>query len=159
MVQACGIGKWLIQQAGKSLVKQAQEAIAAAQASGGVCPPSCLRQWPVQIKLAPAKAEFFAGSRLLIAADCAAYAYADFHARFMQGQVTLIGCPKLDGVDYADKLREILKNNDIRSVQVARMSVPCCRGLEEAAVKALQYCGKLIPRQVSILTPQGEVED
>ncbi|MDR1514692.1 MAG: 4Fe-4S binding protein [Synergistaceae bacterium] len=107
-----------------------------------------LRQWPVQIKLAPVNAPYFDGADLLIAADCAAYARAGFHAEYMRGRITLIGCPKLDGVDYSEKLSEIIANNDIKSLTVARMEVPCCGGIERASVTALKNSGKFIPWRV-----------
>lgn len=116
---------------------------------------SQLAQWPVQIQLAPTKAPWFDGAHLLIAADCAAYAYADFHGRFMRRHITLIGCPKLDGVDYAEKLTAILRENNIKSVTVARMEVPCCGGLEQAVKNALQASGKWIPWQVSVISTEG----
>ena len=106
---------------------------------------SQLRQWPVQIKLVPMRAPWFDGAKLLIAADCTAYAYANFHHEFMKDHITLVGCPKLDAVDYAIKLTEILKNNDIRSVTVVRMEVPCCGGIEFAVKRALQESGKFMP--------------
>ena len=106
---------------------------------------SRLSQWPVQIKLVPVNAPYFDGARLLIAADCTAYAYAAFHERFIKGHITLVGCPKLDSVDYAEKLTDIIRENDIKSVTVVRMEVPCCGGLELAAKKALQQSGKFIP--------------
>ena len=109
--------------------------------------PSQLTQWPVQIKLAPVNAPYFDGAKLLIAADCTAYAYASFHEKFIKGHVTLIGCPKLDSVDYSEKLTEIIRRNDIQSVTIVRMEVPCCGGLEMAAKKALQDSGKFIPWQ------------
>lgn len=118
---------------------------------------SQLRQWPVQIKLAPVQAPFFQGAHLLIAADCAAYACGDFHARFMRGKVTLIGCPKLDAVQYADKLTEIIRENDIKSVTVVRMQVPCCGGMERAVKTALQNSGKFLPWQVVVLATDGRV--
>ena len=118
---------------------------------------SQLRQWPVQIKLAPVNAPYFEGAKLLVAADCAAYAYAAFHQDFMRGKVTLIGCPKLDSVDYSEKLTEILKRNAIKSVTVVRMEVPCCGGLERAVVTALQNSGKLIPWQVVTLSTDGRI--
>ncbi len=118
-----------------------------------------LAQWPVQIKLAPLQAPYFDGARLLIAADCTAYAYADFHRRFMRNHVTLIGCPKLDEGDYAEKLTEILRRNDIRSVTVARMEVPCCGGIVNAVKEALQASGKMIPWQVVVLSTDGQVLD
>lgn len=116
-----------------------------------------LRQWPCQIKLAPVNAPFFAGAKLLIAADCTAYAFADMHSRLMKGKVTLIGCPKLDMVDYTEKLTDILKHNDIRSIDVVRMSVPCCGGIEYAVQQALIQSGKMIPWQVTTITPDGEI--
>ena len=103
-----------------------------------VAVPSRLRQWPVQIKLAPIKAPYFDGAKLLIAADCTAYAYGNFHEEFMKGKITLVGCPKLDMVDYSEKLTEIIKQNDIQSVTIVRMEVPCCGGMELAAKKAVQ---------------------
>ena len=116
-----------------------------------------LRQWPVQIKLAPIRAPYFDGARLLIAADCTAYAYAAFHERFIKGHITLVGCPKLDSVDYSGKLTEIIRENDIKSVTVVRMEVPCCGGLELAAKKALQQSGKFIPWQVVTVTVDGRL--
>ena len=120
---------------------------------------SQLRQWPVQIKLMPVKAPYYDGADLLIAADCAAYAHADFHNRFMKNKVTLIGCPKLDPVNYADKLTEILRRNAIKSVTLARMEVPCCGGLERALIQALQDSGKFIPWQVTTLSIRGDILD
>ena len=110
----------------------------------------------MQIKLAPVHAPYFEGAKLLIAADCTAYAYANFHQEFMRGKVTLIGCPKLDAVDYSEKLTEILRNNDIQSVTILRMEVPCCGGLEMAAKKALQTSGKFIPWQVVTISTDGK---
>ena len=118
---------------------------------------SRLSQWPVQIKLVPVNAPYFDGAKLLIAADCTAYAYANFHQEFMRGKVTLIGCPKLDAVDYSEKLTEILRNNDIQSVTILRMEVPCCGGLEMAAKKALQTSGKFIPWQVVTISIDGKI--
>ncbi|MBT9781578.1 ATP-binding protein [Coprococcus comes] len=120
---------------------------------------SMLSQWPVQIKLAPVNAPYFDGAKLLVAADCSAYAYGDFHNRFIKGHVTLIGCPKLDNVDYSEKLTEIIKNNNIKSVTIVRMEVPCCGGLELAAKKALQESGKFIPWQVVTLSLDGQILD
>lgn len=130
-----------------------------AAASAPAALVSELRQWPVQIKLAPLTAPYFDGARLLIAADCTAYAYADFHRDFIRGHITLVGCPKLDSVDYSEKLTEILRRNDIRSVTIARMEVPCCGGLEMAAIKALQACGKLLPWQVVTIGIDGGIKD
>ena len=122
-------------------------------------PVSQLTQWPVQIKLAPVKAPYFDGANLLIAADCTAYAYGDFHNRFIKGKVTLIGCPKLDEGDYTEKLTEIIKNNEIKSLTVVRMTVPCCGGIQRAAVNALKASGKFIPWQVVTITLDGNILD
>lgn len=124
-----------------------------------VAAPSRLRQWPVQIKLAPIKAPYFDGAKLLIAADCTAYAYGNFHEEFMKGKITLVGCPKLDMVDYSEKLTEIIKQNDIQSVTIVRMEVPCCGGMELAAKKALQASGKFIPWQVVTISTDGKILD
>ena len=120
---------------------------------------SKLQNWPVQIKLAPVHAPYFNGAKLLIAADCTAYAYASFHQDFIRNKVTLIGCPKLDQVDYSEKLTEIIQNNNIQSVTIVRMEVPCCGGLEMAAKKALQNSGKFIPWQVVTISIDGKIMD
>ena len=120
---------------------------------------SRLSQWPVQIKLVPVNAPYFAGAKILIAADCTAYAYAAFHERFIKGHITLVGCPKLDSVDYSEKLTEIIRSNDIKSVTVVRMEVPCCGGLEHAAVTALKNSGKFIPWQVVTISIDGKILD
>ena len=120
---------------------------------------SQLGQWPCQIKLVPVTAPYFNGAKLLIAADCTAYAYASLHSEFMAGKITLIGCPKLDEGDYSEKLTEIIRSNDIRSVTVVRMEVPCCGGLEMAAKKALQQSGKFIPWQVVTISIDGKILD
>lgn len=119
--------------------------------------PSCLSQWPVQIKLVPTSATYFEGARLLIAADCTAYAYAEFHERFIKNHITLVGCPKLDSIDYSEKLAEIIRNNNIISVTVVLMEVPCCGGLENAVRKALQGSGKSIPWQVVTISTEGKI--
>lgn len=119
--------------------------------------PTRLMQWPVQIKLAPIKAPYFNGANLLIAADCSAYAYGDFHNHFMRNHITLIGCPKLDGVNYAEKLTEILKENEVKSVTIVRMEVPCCGGLENAVKNALQASGKFIPWRVVTIGTKGNI--
>lgn len=116
-----------------------------------------LRQWPVQIKLVPTVAPYFDGAKLLIAADCGAYAYANFHQEFMKGRVTIVGCPKLDMVDYATKLTEIIANNDIKEVKVVRMEVPCCGGIEVAAKQALKNSGKFIPWQIITISTDGQI--
>ncbi|MCR5539020.1 MAG: 4Fe-4S binding protein, partial [Lachnospiraceae bacterium] len=121
---------------------------ASAQAAAFAKPVSRLNQWPCQIKLLPTKAAFYDGADILVAADCTAYAYANMHEDFMKGKVTLIGCPKLDAVDYYDKLLEIFKNNDIKSLTVVRMEVPCCGGLQRAAEDALKHSGKFVPWRV-----------
>ena len=118
---------------------------------------SALRNWPVQIKLAPISAPYFNGAKLLIAADCTAYAYASFHQDFIRNKLTLIGCPKLDQVDYSEKLTAIIQGNDIQSVTIVRMEVPCCGGLEMAAKKALQNSGKFIPWQVVTISIDGKI--
>ena len=121
--------------------------------------PSCLAQWPVQIKLVPVHAPYFDGANLLVAADCTAYAYGDFHNRFIRNRITLIGCPKLDEGDYAEKLTQILTCNDIRSITVVRMEVPCCGGIENAVKRALQQSGKIIPWRVITVTTDGRLEE
>ena len=118
---------------------------------------SQLQQWPVQIKLVPINAPYFDDADLLIAADCTAYAYANFHQDFIKGKITLIGCPKLDSVDYSEKLIEIIRQNNIKSVTIVRMEVPCCGGLEMAAKKALQNSGKFIPWQVVTISIDGKI--
>lgn len=121
--------------------------------------PSQLMQWPVQIKLAPINAGFFNGANLLIAADCSAFAYGNFHEDFMKNRITLIGCPKLDAGDYSEKLTAILRENNIKSVTVARMQVPCCGGLSNAVIKALKDCGKMIPWQIITIATDGSIID
>lgn len=131
-----------VKQAQEAAVKQAQEAT---------------KNWPVQIKLAPVQAPYFDKAKLLIAADCTAYAYAAFHQDFIRGKVTLIGCPKLDNIDYSEKLTQIIANNDIQSVTIVRMEVPCCGGLERAAKNALQGSGKFIPWQIVTVGIDGNI--
>ena len=120
-------------------------------------PVSRLGQWPCQIKLVPTQAPFFDGAKLLIAADCTAYAYANMHEEFMKGKVTIIGCPKLDDVDYTEKLTAIIRDNDITGVTIVRMEVPCCGGLQRAAETALQNSGKFIPWQVVTISRNGRI--
>ena len=120
---------------------------------------SQLSQWPVQIKLVPVNAPYFDGAKLLVAADCSAYAYANFHNEFIRNHITLIGCPKLDEGDYSDKLTAILTNNNIKSVTVVRMEVPCCGGIENAVKKALQTSGKFIPWRVVTISTDGKILD
>ena len=118
---------------------------------------SQLSQWPVQIKLVPVNAPYFDGANLLIAADCTAYAYGDFHHRFIRNRITLVGCPKLDEGDYTEKLTAIIRENNIKSVTIVRMEVPCCGGLERAAVQALKDSGKFIPWQVVVISTDGRI--
>ncbi len=132
-----------------------EEPIMPAPASSGTV--SRLAQWPCQIKLVPTQAPFFDGAKLLIAADCTAYAYANMHEDFMRGRITVIGCPKLDGIDYTEKLREIIAGNDIREITIVRMEVPCCGGLQRAAEAALQKSGKFIPWQVVTISRDGRI--
>jgi ferredoxin len=120
---------------------------------------SQLRQWPVQIKLAPINAPYFDRANLLIAADCSAFAFGDFHNTFIKNHVVLIGCPKLDEGDYSEKLTAILEHNNIKSVKVVRMEVPCCGGLEYATIEALKNCGKMIPWQVVTISTDGRILD
>ena len=120
---------------------------------------SQLSQWPCQIKLVPVNAPYFNGANLLIAADCTAYAYGNFHNEFIRNHITLIGCPKLDDGDYADKLTTIIANNDIKSVTVIRMEVPCCGGIENAVKRALQASGKFIPWRVVTISTDGRILD
>lgn len=143
---------------GSALRQMNRDAEAPATSAAPVGKPvSRLGQWPCQIKLVPAKAPFFEGAKLLIAADCTAYAYANLHEEFMRGKVTIIGCPKLDGVDYTEKLTEIIRDNDIKSVTIVRMEVPCCGGLQRAAENALKASGKFIPWQVVTISVDGNI--
>ena len=158
--------------------KRAKEQAGQEQSQGFVCPGSMARaihheepetpaapaaaasrlsNWPVQIKLAPVRSPYFDGADLLIAADCTAYAYGNFHDKFIKNRTVLIGCPKLDDVDYSEKLAAIIANNDIKSVTIVRMEVPCCGGLEYAAKQALQQSGKFIPWHVVIVSTEGEI--
>ena len=114
-------------------------------------------QWPVQIKLVPVNAPYFDGANLLVAADCTAYAYGSFHEDFIKNKITVIGCPKLDDADYSEKLTQIISQNDIKSVTVVRMEVPCCSGIEHAAKSALQNSGKFIPWQVHVVSTDGKI--
>jgi len=118
---------------------------------------SQLAQWPVQIKLVPVNAPYFENAKLLVSADCAAYAYGNFHSEFMKGRITLIGCPKLDSGDYTEKLTAILKFNNVKSVTVARMEVPCCGGIENAVKDALKACEKMIQWQVVTISTDGKL--
>ena len=118
---------------------------------------SRLSQWPVQIKLVPVRAPYFDGADLLIAADCTAYAYGNFHEDFIRGRITVVGCPKLDSVDYSEKLTQIIAENDIKSVTLVRMEVPCCGGIEAAAKKAIQASGKFLPWHVVTVTTDGNL--
>ena len=127
------------------------------QQAGFIRPVSRLGQWPCQIKLVPPQAPFYEGAKLLIAADCSAYAYANMHEEFMKGHVTIIGCPKLDGVDYTEKLTQIISENNIKSVTIVRMEVPCCGGIQAAAQNALKASGKFIPWQVVTISRDGKI--
>ena len=120
-------------------------------------PQSELAQWPCQIKLVPPSAPFFDGAKLLVAADCTAFARADFHKRFIKGTTCVIGCPKLDAIDYSEKLAQIVANNDVKSVHVVRMEVPCCGGIENAVKAALQKSGKMIPWRVTVIGLDGSI--
>lgn len=141
----------------RSQVMHQADTPAASETSSGTV--SHLRQWPVQIKLLPLQAPFYQGAKLLIAADCTAFSRADFHERFMRGKITMIGCPKLDEGDYAEKLTEIIRLNDIKEVTVVRMDVPCCGGIQRAAETALKNSGKFIPWQVITLGRDGNILD
>ena len=127
------------------------------QTAEETAPVSQLRQWPCQIKLVPVQAPYFQGADLLIAADCTAYAYGNLHREFMQGKITLIGCPKLDSVDYSEKLSVIFGENDIQNITLTRMEVPCCGGLELAVKRALAQCGKEIPLEVVTISLDGKI--
>ena len=140
---------------GKQLSVHRETPVSSANQSDVGTLVSQLTQWPCQIRLVPVSAPYFNGADLLIAADCAAYSYGNFHNVYMKGRITLIGCPKLDAVDYSVKLTEILKFNDIKSITLVRMEVPCCGGLEAAVNKALQGSGKSIPLEVVILPIHG----
>ena len=126
-------------------------------AAGASEAPGRLGNWPVQIQLAPVRAPYFDGADLLVAADCTAYAYGAFHEKFIRGRATLIACPKLDGVNYAEKLAAILQNNDIRSVTLTRMQVPCCGGLEHMLREALKNCAKALPLRVVVIGMDGRI--
>ena len=144
----------------RQMNRKNQEADQAEESALSAAPiTSQLSNWPVQIKLAPIKAPYFDQAKLLIAADCTAYAYANFHQDFIRGKVVLVGCPKLDSVDYSEKLEEIIQSNNISSMTVVRMEVPCCGGLEMAAKKALQNSGKFIPWQVVTISVDGKILD
>lgn len=136
-----------------------QAAVLAAKEKNMSNTSSQLSQWPIQIKLAPINAPYFENADLLVAADCTAYAYGNFHNDFIRNRITLIGCPKLDNVDYTEKLTQILKTNSIRSVIVARMEVPCCGGIEIAVKNALQASGKFIPWNVTTISTEGKILD
>ena len=139
--------------------KATQEESTLEQSQTYMKPVSRLGQWPCQIKLLPTEAPFYNGAKLLIAADCTAYAYANMHEDFMKGKITVIGCPKLDAIDYSEKLTDIIRNNDIKSVTIVRMEVPCCGGLQRAAENALRNSGKFIPWQVVTISRNGRILD
>ncbi len=137
-------------------IERKRDEVAAMNMGGAI---SRLNQWPVQIKLVPENAPYFDGAKLLVAADCSAFAYGNFHDEFLKGRIVLIGCPKLDEGDYTDKLTAILKANDIKSLTVVRMEVPCCGGIENAAINALKKSLKFIPWQVVTISIDGEILD
>ena len=145
------------EQVEKNMAAKKAEREAAGEPAVAPATESQLRQWPVQIKLVAPNAAFFDGADLLLAADCTPFAYGDFHNSFMKNRVPIVGCPKLDNVDYSEKLTEVLKNNDIKSVTVVRMEVPCCGGIEHAAKVALENSGKFIPSQVITITTDGKI--
>lgn len=145
--------------AGHAVDMSAQQELQSGHTAAMVVSESQLAQWPCQIKLVPVNAPYFDGAKLLIAADCTAYAYANMHQDFMKGKITIIGCPKLDDVDYSEKLTQIISNNNIQSVTIVRMEVPCCGGLEYAAKTALQNSGKFIPWQVVTISIDGKILD
>ena len=141
-------------------LRKAQDGLPAAKGAPGKLPgagENRLRFWPVQIRLAPVRSEDFDGADVLVASDCTAYAYANFHEDFIRGHVALIGCPKLDSTDYSETLAAILRENDIRSLHVVRMEVPCCGGMEYAARKALEESGKKIPLAVTTISLDGNI--
>ena len=139
--------------------KATQEESTLEQSQTYMKPVSRLGQWPCQIKLLPTEAPFYDGAKLLIAADCTAYAYANMHEDFMKGKITVIGCPKLDAIDYSEKLTYIIRNNDIKSVTIVRMEVPCCGGHQRAAENALRNSSKFIPWQVVTISRDGRILD
>ena len=139
--------------------KATQEESTLEQSQTYIKPVSRLGQWPCQIKLLPTEAPFYNGAKLLIAADCTAYAYANMHEDFMKGKITVIGCPKLDAIDYSEKFTDIIRNNDIKSVTIVRMEVPCCGGLQRAAENALRNSSKFIPWQVVTISRDGRILD
>lgn len=142
----------------RALKREAENKPAVSTVAASTAPmESQLQQWPVQIKLVPINAPYFDGANLLIAADCTAFAYADFHNQFIKNHITIVGCPKLDEGDYSEKLTAILANNNIKSVTVVRMEVPCCGGIQNAAINALKNSGKMIPWQVVTISTTGEI--
>lgn len=141
----------------KMLKREASTAAPAPVATTNAAMESQLQQWPVQIKLVPVNAPYFDNANLLIAADCAAFAFGDFHNKFMKNKITIIGCPKLDEGDYTEKLTAIIKNNNIKSVTVARMEVPCCSGIANATINALKASEKMIPWQVVTISTDGKI--
>ena len=141
----------------KAIVRVSSTEQSATETSGLVDVPTHLNQWPVQIKLVPVNAPYFDDSHLLIAADCAAYAYGNFHYEYMRNRITIIGCPKLDEGCYAEKLTSIIKENKIKTVTLARMEVPCCGGLEDALKSAIEQCGKTIFWRVVTISTDGRI--
>lgn len=141
----------------EAVERRMQEKKKAASSPSNAPAGSELSQWPVQIKLVPVNAPYFDGANLLVAADCTAFAYGDFHRKFIRNHVTLIGCPKLDSVDYSEKLTEILKRNDIRKITVVRMEVPCCGGIVYAVEQALKNSKKVIPWEIVTVSTEGDL--
>ncbi len=141
----------------KSSDKKVEVTVEEAEDTTNVNVKSQLRSWPIEIQLVAPNAQFFDGCDLLISADCCAYAYGNFHNEFMKNKVVVIGCPKLDDVDYSEKLTTILKSNNIKSVTVARMEVPCCSGIANATIKAVENCGKDIPLSISTISRDGKI--
>lgn len=140
-------------------IERKEETLPSVAAAGQAASVSQLRQWPCQIKLVPINAPYFDNAHLLVAADCTAYAYAGIHSDFMRNKITIIGCPKLDELDYTEKLTGILKAHDLKSVTVLRMEVPCCGGLANAVRQALINCGKMIPWRIVTVTTDGRIAE
>jgi NAD-dependent dihydropyrimidine dehydrogenase PreA subunit len=143
----------------RRIVREADPPAERPAAEGSQTVSSRLNQWPVQIKLVPPKGPYFEDANLLVSADCAAYAYGNFHRDFMERRITLIGCPKLDDIDYSEKLTAIIRENNIRSVTVVRMEVPCCGGIEKAVHRALENAGKLIPWRTVTISTGGDITE
>ncbi len=152
-----GLGDCLPACPANAISFEEREALAYDEAAVLASKQGKLRQWPVQIKLVPIKAQYFENANLLVAADCTAYAYGNFHNEFIRNHITMIGCPKLDEGDYTEKLTQIIANNNVKSVTIARMEVPCCGGIENAVKRALQASGKFIPWRVVTISTDGKI--